>query len=112
MKVAFLGTGLMGLPMAQRLLAADIQLVAYNRTPEKLAPLQAAGAEIVTDPRHAIRAAECIILMLTNASAIYNVLLSDTAWQTLEGRTIRRCKERSLKAKILAEISDVLFLHR
>jgi 3-hydroxyisobutyrate dehydrogenase len=86
MKVAFLGTGLMGLPMAQRLLAADIQLVAYNRTPEKLAPLQAAGAEVVTHPRHAIRAAECIILMLTNASAIYHVLLSDTAWHTLEGR--------------------------
>ncbi|MFM6488732.1 MAG: NAD(P)-binding domain-containing protein, partial [Dolichospermum sp.] len=26
MKVAFLGTGLMGLPMAQRLLAANIEL--------------------------------------------------------------------------------------
>ncbi|MDZ8237812.1 MAG: NAD(P)-dependent oxidoreductase [Nostoc sp. ChiQUE01a] len=88
MKVAFLGTGLMGLPMAQRLLAADIQLVAYNRTPEKLAPLQAAGAEIATRPRHAISAAECVILMLTNAPAIYSVLLSDRASQTLNGRTI------------------------
>ncbi len=88
MKVAFLGTGLMGLPMAQRLLAANIEVVAYNRTPEKLAPLQAAGAEVVTHPRHAIRAAECIILMLTNAAAIYHVLLSDTSWRTLEGRTI------------------------
>ncbi|QSJ16397.1 NAD(P)-dependent oxidoreductase [Nostoc sp. UHCC 0702] len=88
MKVAFLGTGLMGLPMAQRLLAANIEVVAYNRTPEKLAPLQAAGAEIVTHPRHAIRAAECVILMLTNAAATYHVLLSDTSWRTLEGRTI------------------------
>ncbi|MEA5579945.1 NAD(P)-dependent oxidoreductase [Nodularia harveyana UHCC-0300] len=88
MKVAFLGTGLMGLPMAQRLLAANIELVAYNRTPEKLAPLQAAGAEIVTHPRLAIRQAECIILMLTNAAAIYHVLLSDTSWRTLEGRTV------------------------
>jgi 3-hydroxyisobutyrate dehydrogenase-like beta-hydroxyacid dehydrogenase len=88
MKVAFLGTGLMGQPMAQRLLAANIQVVAYNRTPEKLAPLQAAGAEIATHPRLAIRAADCIILMLTNAAAIYQVLLSDTAWRTLEGRTI------------------------
>ncbi|WP_414530325.1 NAD(P)-dependent oxidoreductase [Nodularia chucula] len=88
MKVAFLGTGLMGLPMAQRLLAANIELVAYNRTPEKLAPLQAAGAEIVTHPRLAIREAECIILMLTNAAAIYHVLLSDTSWRTLEGRTV------------------------
>jgi 3-hydroxyisobutyrate dehydrogenase len=88
MKVAFLGTGLMGLPMAQRLLAANFELVAYNRTPEKLAPLQAAGAEIVTHPRFAIREADCIILMLTNAAAIYHVLLSDTAWRTLEGRTV------------------------
>lgn len=88
MKVAFLGTGLMGLPMAQRLLAANIELVAYNRTPEKLAPLQAAGAEIAAHPRQAIRAADCIILMLTNAAAIYHVLLSDTSWRTLEGRTV------------------------
>ncbi|PLZ21867.1 hypothetical protein CBP28_21450, partial [Fischerella thermalis WC559] len=36
MKVAFLGTGLMGLPMAQKLLEARVQLIAYNRTPEKL----------------------------------------------------------------------------
>lgn len=88
MKVAFLGTGLMGLPMAQRLLAANIELVAYNRTPEKLAPLQAAGAEIATEPRYAIRAADCIILMLTNAAAIYSVLLSDTSWRALSGRTV------------------------
>jgi 3-hydroxyisobutyrate dehydrogenase/2-hydroxy-3-oxopropionate reductase len=88
MKVAFLGTGLMGLPMAQRLLAANIEVIAYNRTPEKLVPLQAAGAEIVTHPRYAIREAECVILMLTNAAAIYHVLLSDTSWRTLAGRTI------------------------
>lgn len=88
MKVAFLGTGLMGLPMAQRLLEANIEIVAYNRTPEKLAPLQAAGAEIVSHPRQAIREAEYIILMLTNAAAIYHVLLSDTSWRTLEGRTV------------------------
>lgn len=88
MKVAFLGTGLMGLPLAARLLAADIELIAYNRTPEKLAPLQAAGAEVATHPQHAIRAAECVILMVTNAAAIYSVLLSDSSWRTLAGRTV------------------------
>ncbi|MFM5897234.1 MAG: NAD(P)-dependent oxidoreductase [Dolichospermum sp.] len=88
MKVAFLGTGLMGLPMAQRLLAANIELIAYNRTPEKLEPLRAAGAEIVTKPREAIRAADCIVLMLSNAAAIYHVLLTDTSWHTLSGRSI------------------------
>ena len=88
MKVAFLGTGLMGLPMAQRLLAADIELIAYNRTPEKLEPLRKAGAQIVTKPREAIRAADCIVLMLSNAAAIYHVLLTDTSSHTLSGRSI------------------------
>jgi 3-hydroxyisobutyrate dehydrogenase len=88
MKVAFLGTGLMGLPMAQRLLAANVEVIAYNRTPEKLEPLKAAGAEIATHPYQAIRAADCVILMLTNAVAIYSVLLSDGASTNLAGNTV------------------------
>ncbi|MFQ4146014.1 NAD(P)-dependent oxidoreductase [Chlorogloeopsis sp. ULAP02] len=88
MKVAFLGTGLMGLPMAQKLLEANVELIAYNRTPEKLEPLKAAGAEVVTKPYQAIRAADCVILMLTNAAAIYSVLLSDRSSQAVAGRSI------------------------
>ncbi len=88
MKVAFLGTGLMGLPMAQRLLAANIELIAYNRTPEKLEPLKAAGAEIAAHPEEAIRAADRVILMLTNAVAIYSLLLSDGSSSNLAGRTV------------------------
>ena len=88
MKVGFLGTGLMGLPMAQRLLETDVELVAYNRTPEKLAPLQAAGAAIAQQPHEVICACECVTVMLTDASAIRSVLLSDSSRQQLAGRTV------------------------
>lgn len=88
MKVAFLGTGLMGLPMATRLLENNIDLIAYNRTPEKLEPLKAAGVQVTTEPREAILAGDCIVLMLTNAAAIYSVLLSDMCWRTLSERTV------------------------
>ena len=88
MKVAFLGTGLMGQPMAQRLLAANIPVIVYNRTLEKLEPLKAAGAEIAAKPYQAIRAADCVILMLTNAAAIYSVLLSDRSSGAVRGRSI------------------------
>ncbi|GAA6622465.1 NAD(P)-dependent oxidoreductase [Scytonema sp. NUACC26] len=88
MKVAFLGTGLMGLPMAQKLLEAGIQVIAYNRTPEKLEPLKAAGAQVVTHSYQAINSADSIILMLSNAAAIYSVLLSDRSWRTVAGRTV------------------------
>ncbi len=88
MKVGFLGTGLMGLPMAQRLLETNIELVAYNRTPAKLEPLRVAGAAIAQHPHEVIRACECVILMLTDASAIRSMLLSDPSRQQLAGRTV------------------------
>lgn len=88
MKVGFIGTGLMGLPMAQRLLDANIELVAYNRTLEKLAPLRNTGAVIAQSPQEAIENCDCIILMLTDATAIRSVILSDSCLQCIAGRTI------------------------
>ena len=43
-KIAFLGLGQMGTPMATRLLQAGHQLTVWNRTPERGKPLEAAGA--------------------------------------------------------------------
>lgn len=88
MKVGFLGTGLMGKPLAQRLLAANIPVIAYNRTASKLTELKAAGVQIAESPENAIALSDCLILMLTNASAIEQVLLSDSAKTQLKGRTI------------------------
>lgn len=88
MKVGFIGTGLMGQPMAQRLLDAHLSVIAYNRTQSKLEPLQQAGAEIADSPEDVIQASDCVILMLTNASAIQEVLLSDSSQQHLPGCTI------------------------
>jgi 3-hydroxyisobutyrate dehydrogenase len=88
MKVAFLGTGLMGQPMAQRLLEAEIPVIAYNRTASKLEALRDAGAEIVDSPEQAIRESDCTILMLTNAQAIEDILFSDSAKQQLAERTV------------------------
>ncbi len=114
MKVGFLGTGLMGLAMAQRLLDANIKLVAYNRTPAKLEPLQAAGAEIAEHPQDAIRACECAIVMLTDTSAIRSVLLSDSSRQQLPGRTVIQMgtiaptESRAIRDEVVAAGGDYL----
>ncbi len=78
----------MGQPMVKRLLEAKISVVAYNRTQSKLAPLRDAGAKIADSPQEAIRESECVILMLTNATAIYDTLLSEASRQELKGRTV------------------------
>lgn len=78
----------MGQPMVKRLLEAKISVVAYNRTQSKLAALRDAGAKIADSPPEAIRESECVILMLTNATAIYDTLLSEASRQELKGRTV------------------------
>ncbi|MEP0982077.1 NAD(P)-dependent oxidoreductase [Leptolyngbya sp. AS-A5] len=83
-KIGFIGTGLMGLPMAQRLITAGHSVTAYNRTDAKLESL--VGATIATSSSQAIVASDCVILMLTNAEAIEQTLLSDQA--VLQGRTV------------------------
>jgi 3-hydroxyisobutyrate dehydrogenase len=87
-EVGLIGTGLMGLPMAQRLLNAGIAPIVYNRTTEKLASLKAAGIATAPSVSELIRACQCIILMVTNAAAIREVLLSPEAQRELAGKTI------------------------
>ncbi len=74
MRIAFTGTGLMGEPMARNLLRAGFEVVAYNRSQEKLAGLQAAGAVASASPAAAVEQADCAILMLTGPEALDAVL--------------------------------------
>ncbi|MGQ9873001.1 NAD(P)-dependent oxidoreductase [Leptodesmis sp.] len=114
MEIGLMGTGLMGLPMAERLLNTGFSLIAYNRTAEKLAPLQALGATIAPSPQHLIQASTCIILMLTNAEAIREVVLSAACRAELAGKTVIQMgtiaptESRALQAEILAIGGDYL----
>jgi 3-hydroxyisobutyrate dehydrogenase len=77
MKVAFLGTGLLGLPMAQKVLEANHQLFVFNRTIAKTKILEEAGATVFTTGRAAIKKANCVILVLSDYNAIAQVLFKD-----------------------------------
>ncbi len=79
-----MGTGLMGLPMAQRLVNTGCHLMAYNRTTSKLAALT--GAQIAQNPAAAIDHGDYIFLMLTDASAIDTILSPHLS--LLPGKTI------------------------
>jgi 3-hydroxyisobutyrate dehydrogenase len=88
MSIGLMGVGLMGLPMCQRFLDQGIALVVYNRTAAKLAPLQQTDAVIATTPQDVLQQCECVILMLTDAAAIAEVLLAEPTRSHLAGRTV------------------------
>lgn len=88
LNISFLGTGLMGAPMARRLQSAGHQVYGWNRSVEKLDALLADGIKRAETPASAIAASELIILMLTDATAIGATLLSPEATAQLAGRTV------------------------
>src|SRR2546423_15579050 len=67
--IAFIGTGLMGAPMAQRLLGAGFSLTVWNRTRGKAEPLLAAGARWAESPADAVTGAAGVITMGGNGAA-------------------------------------------
>ncbi len=87
-RIAWLGTGLMGKPMAGRLLQAGYALTVYNRTASKAESLRKAGAQLAESPQHAVENATCVVLMLTDARAIHQVLFKGLPRGALAGRTV------------------------
>lgn len=74
MKIAFLGTGIMGLPMARNIAeAAEHTLTAWNRTREKAEGLVENGAAVADDPAAAVAGAEVIVTMLADGPATVEV---------------------------------------
>ena len=77
MRLALIGTGMMGERMGRRLLDAGHGLAAYNRTAERTAGLAAAGAEVTATPREAAAGAEVVLTMLADPDAVRAVAYGD-----------------------------------
>jgi 3-hydroxyisobutyrate dehydrogenase-like beta-hydroxyacid dehydrogenase len=75
--VGFIGTGIMGLPMARRIAGAGYRVAAWNRSRDKAAPLVEAGVEVVGHASEATRSADVVICMLSSGPACDDVLLGD-----------------------------------
>jgi 3-hydroxyisobutyrate dehydrogenase-like beta-hydroxyacid dehydrogenase len=78
-RIGFLGTGIMGFPMARRLVEAGHDVQVWNRTREKAERLAAVGAAVVATPRDAVRSAEVVICMLSSGPVCDEVLLGGGA---------------------------------
>ena len=74
--VAFLGIGLMGAPMAARLLSAGYRVAVWNRSIKKTDPLVTLGARRATTPGEAVRDASVVVTMLDSGPVVSEVVRS------------------------------------
>lgn len=73
-RIGFIGTGLMGQPMARRLLESGYSLTVWNRTADKAKPLLDAGAGSADSPMAVARSSEAVITMVTDSRASEEVI--------------------------------------
>ena len=78
MQIGIAGIGKMGAAIAQRLMEVGHQVTVWNRSAEKVGPVQRAGAEVAESPKALAARAEAIITILTDAAAI-NAVYGGTA---------------------------------
>lgn len=84
--VTVIGLGPMGQAMAHALLTAGHPVTVWNRTPQRAAPVVAAGAQLAATPTDAVTASELIIASLTDYDAMWAVF--ETATASLRGRVL------------------------
>ena len=76
-RIAFIGLGIMGLPMAGHLVRAGFDVTVYNRTKAKAAPLVADGAKFAESPAAAAKGAIATFLCLTDTPDVDAVLFGE-----------------------------------
>tara|TARA_B110000090_G_scaffold113727_1_gene126898 strand:- start:102 stop:971 length:870 start_codon:yes stop_codon:yes gene_type:complete len=72
--IAFIGTGLMGFPMAKNLLKSGYKLKAFNRSQNKAERLKEFGAQVSKTIKDAVTNSDIIITMLTDDDAVEKVM--------------------------------------
>jgi len=73
-RIAFLGTGVMGAPMAANVAKAGLDVRAWNRTRAKAEPLAEHGVVVVDTPREAVEGADVVVTVLADGPGVEAVI--------------------------------------
>jgi 3-hydroxyisobutyrate dehydrogenase-like beta-hydroxyacid dehydrogenase len=88
MKIAFLGIGAMGYPMARRLCEAGHTVHAWNRSREKAERLAPFKAQVFDTAAQAVHGADIVIGMLDNGKVMDEVLFGQGTAQAIAAGTL------------------------
>lgn len=88
MKVAVIGTGLMGAPMAGNLARAGHATTVWNRSPEKAEALRPSGCVVAATPAQAVADAEVVVSMLDSAAATDAVFFAGEAIRAMKPKAV------------------------
>ena len=113
MNIAWIGTGIMGTPMARRLLKAGHRVRVYNRSPEKAQKLIADGAEVAANVAEAAKGAEVVFIMVPDTPDVESVAANIEPVAThdqliIDMSTVAPTAEREISDRMRAKGAEYL----
>ncbi len=113
MEIAWIGTGIMGAPMARRLLRAGHRVRVYNRSAEKARALAADGATVVAEAADAARGADAVFIMVSDTPDVESVVAKiepalARGQLVIDMSTIAPEAERTIAARLAQASADYL----
>jgi 2-hydroxy-3-oxopropionate reductase len=106
-KIAFIGLGIMGSPMAMHLQNAGNQVSGYNKHHDRSGPLVEAGGRKAESIADAVRDAEIVAIMVPDSPDVQDVLLGDDGvFATARPGTLV-IDFSSIRPDVTAELADV-----
>lgn len=96
MKIAILGTGLMGSALTEAVIKAGHEAIVYNRTIVKTLPLVELGAKVAASPAEAITEADASIVLVLDGAGLKNLLLNDETKAAFAGKKIMNASTTNL----------------
>ena len=113
MEIGWIGTGIMGAPMARRLLSAGHHVRVYNRTPHKARALTADGATVTSDAAEAARGAEVVFIMAPDTPDVESIVAKiepvlARGHMVIDMSTVAPACEREIAARLAAAGVDYL----
>ena len=82
MKIGYVGVGLMGLPMAKRLLSLGYTVRAYDIAPQCIAAARDAGAAAASSAADAVRGSDLVLLNLPTPEAVEAAVFGENGVET------------------------------
>jgi 3-hydroxyisobutyrate dehydrogenase len=107
-RLGYIGLGLMGAPMTRRLLAAGYRVAVWNRSADKMKPLVAQGAIAAGSPRAVAEQADIVMMCLTAAPAVREVVFGPGGVAEVQGAGKRLVDFSSMRPDLTREWSAEL----
>ena len=107
-RLGYIGMGLMGAPMARRLLGAGYEVAVWNRSADKVKPLVEKGAIAARSPRAVADATDIVMMCLTAAPAVREVVFGTGGVAEAKGAGKRLVDFSSMRPDLTREWSAEL----